>query len=437
VPGGAGAASPRWFAPCLGAAFVVGLVIRLLMVAWVQLPSEPGFLVNYDPIFYHRQAQLVADGRGFIAPYRLDAQGHGPVAPSAGHPPLLVVVLAGASFVGLDGWGAHRVLTALIGAALVPLIGLWAARLAGARAGVVAAVIAAVTPNLWLNDGVIKPESLAAILLVLAALVAHRAWDDGRARVPLALGALIALAALARGEAIALLVLLVVPLALMRPARRDLGWLRTSALAFGAALVVLLPWVAYNVARFERPVIISTAQDTTLGGANCPLAYRGAELGYWTQNCFADIQRRGLEESVEATEIRRRALHDARDDAGRLPVVAVARVARTLGLYRTSSTIAGDALQNRPRPAGWAGLAAWWLLVPFAVAGAVRLHRRGVPLLPLVSFLVLSLLTAVAFYGNVRFRLPADLSVIVLAATALAGPAGPRTASPTQDPTPD
>ena len=64
------------------------------MVVFVHEPSQPGYLVDYDPIFYSQQANLVADGHGFIAPYLLDGAGNGPHRPSAGHPPFLVVLLA-------------------------------------------------------------------------------------------------------------------------------------------------------------------------------------------------------------------------------------------------------------------------------------------------------------------------------------------------------
>ena len=52
-------------------------------------------------------------------------------------------------------------------------------------------------------------------------------------------------------------------------------------------------------------MFISTAQDTTLGGANCDLAYHGARIGAWAGECFQDILDRGLEESVAAGEILR------------------------------------------------------------------------------------------------------------------------------------
>jgi hypothetical protein len=65
------------------------------------------------------------------------------------------------------------------------------------------------------------------------------------------------------------------------------------------------------------------------------------------------------------------------------------------------------------------GVLAFFLLVPFAVAGALVLRRRRTPLwIMLVPILVVSA-TALLTYGNLRFREPAELSVVVLAAVAL------------------
>ena len=61
----------------------------------------------------------------------------------------------------------------------------------------------------------------------------------------------------------------------------------------------------------------------------------------------------------------------------------------------------------------------FFLLLPFAVAGVVLLRRRSdavwILLMPFVAVSV----TALATYGNMRFRESAELSLVVLAAVAL------------------
>ena len=69
---------------------------------------------------------------------------------------------------------------------------------------------------------------------------------------------------------------------------------------------------------------------------------------------------------------------------------------------------------------------AFWVLVPCAVVGGVMLRRRRVPITPLVSQFVIVAVTAAAIYGLVRFRIPAEVSLVVLAAVAVDGWLGGR-----------
>ena len=78
------------------------------------------------------------------------------------------------------------------------------------------------------------------------------------------LGALIALAALTRGEALGLLVLLVRPAGYKT--RRGPGGSGARRLGVGLRVrAVLAPWTIRNFATFEKPVLISTNGDSVLG----------------------------------------------------------------------------------------------------------------------------------------------------------------------------
>ena len=76
-------------------------------------------------------------------------------------------------------------------------------------------------------------------------------------------------------------------------------------------------------------------------------------------------------------------------------------------------------LQRRPRVWSWIALALYAALVPLAVAGGVILRRRGVPIAPFVAMPVLVTVTGVLFWGNPRFRRPAEVAIVVLAAVAI------------------
>jgi hypothetical protein len=74
--------------------------------------------------------------------------------------------------------------------------------------------------------------------------------------------------------------------------------------------------------------------------------------------------------------------------------------------------------EGRPEWASLAGWAMFWPLLGLAAAGVVILRRRLVSLLPLLAPVVLVTLVAAAFYGLIRFRVPAEPPIVVLAAVA-------------------
>jgi hypothetical protein len=59
------------------------------------------------------------------------------------------------------------------------------------------------------------------------------------------------------------------------------------------------------------------------------------------------------------------------------------------------------------------------VLLPVAAAGTVVARRRHIRLWPFAATVVLVSVTTVAAYGIVRFRVPADVSIVVLAGLAV------------------
>ena len=352
-------------------------------------------LVQGDAMVFHQVAQHLADGEGYRQAFR--------AGPTAEHPPAWETLLAAVDLVGATGYLSHRLVGALIGTVTVLLIGLLARAVATPGTGLVAAGLAAVYPLLWTADVSLMSETLYGAFLVGALLAAHH-------RRPVALGALLALAALTRGEALALLVLLVVPL-FWREWRR-------MALAFGVFAVVLAPWTIRNLATFEEPVLISSNANGIWVGANCPETYRGDLIGYWRFQCYTP-ERPGEDESQFFARQRDEGLAYLRDHAGRLPVVVVARLARLADVWNVDQAVFINAQEGRlPRPTRW-GIWMAWPLMLLAVAGAVVQRRRRGPLLVLLAPVAMVVLVAAATYGTTRFRFAAEPSLCVLAAVAL------------------
>jgi 4-amino-4-deoxy-L-arabinose transferase-like glycosyltransferase len=406
-----GADAKRWLWALLAIAFV-GLGIRVgYVVGWHAFDEVGG-----DAYYYHRGANLLADGKGFVHPFAYD---EGVTIAGADHPPGYMVVLAVPSLVGLDSIRAHQIASCVIGAGTIVLIGLVGRRIAGRRAGLIAAAFAAVYPNMWLNDGALMSETLALFAGVAVILMAYRAWDRPDARRFAELGLTLGLASLARAEAVMLLGLLLVPLALWAPGLT--GWRQRSTravLAGGVALLVMAPWVGANLVRFEHPATLSTQMGPTLDVANCDETFSGPALGAWSFGCATEIA--SDDRSVLDKVTREEAVDYVSEHRDRLPAVVSARFGRAWGLYAPIQNLELDNFfENRPLPAAKVGLGLYYVAVVASVVGIVALRRRGVPSFPLTAWLINVAVTVVVFYGSTRFRAPAEPALVLLAAVGI------------------
>jgi 4-amino-4-deoxy-L-arabinose transferase-like glycosyltransferase len=393
--------SRRGFWPALLAIIAAGVVIRVLYTL-IEAPWPPPGLD--DQFYFSALPKLLADGQGFIAPFRFAFRDQ--IVATAEHPPLYSVVLAGPAKLGLTSPDAQRLAGAVFGAGTIATVGLLGRRVAGQRAGLVAAGLAAVYPTLVATDGALMSESLLGLFVALVLLAAHRLVEAPTAGRAATLGAVAALAALTRGEALLLLPLVLVPV-LLRPA----GW-RAALVAALAFLVVLAPWTARNWIVFDRPVLIATNSGTAVAGANCDATYYGDKLGGWWMQCIREHP--GTNEAEHHSMALRDGVRYAGDHLGRLPIVLAARLGRVWSLYDPFQIPEGRSARVQKL-----GVMMFFLLVPLAVAGALILRRRGVGVwILLVPFVVVSVVALVA-YGNLRFREPAELSLVVLAAVAI------------------
>jgi hypothetical protein len=232
------------------------------------------------------------------------------------------------------------------------------------------------------------------------------------------LGALVGLMALTRSE-----LLLAFPLAMTlvvvawradsRADRRAM--LRATFAVVMSTLVVLSPWVAWNQARFEDPVYLSTNDGLTLAGANCDSTYYD-DVGSWDIWCaYAVDVPDGVDASQESTVMRKAGLEYWSDHIERYPVVAAARMARLLNLgFFDSVTEAGEA-EGRPSWVTMLGIVQFWLLVPFAVIGTRTIGDRAQRNV-LLAFWPIVIITALVANAYVRFRVPAEVGLVVLAA---------------------
>ncbi len=385
-----------WLGVILAAALVLRGVHTFLVAPW-----PPG--IFNDEAYYATLARLIERGEGFIRPGEFFADGSS--VPTAERAPLFPLLLAGLGKLGLEG-GDGRALGLLTGGATVVLLGVLARRLAGDRAGLIAAGLAALYPTLIAADGALMTESLYGMFAAAALLCAYRLVDAPGAARAVVLGVVLGLAALARAEALLLLPLLLLPLL------RSRAGLRSALVVCVAFALVLTPWTVRNWSAFDRPVLIATEGGETLAGANCKESYYGSRTGAWVFECVS-FPGRG-NEAAELNEEGRKGIRYALDHLDRVPLVAAVRVARSWGAYQPFAVPEGrEAWVMRT------GAAIYFLLLPAAAWGFVVLRRRGTAVWILVTPLVTVTVTSLLAYGSIRFRHSAELSLVVLAAVAL------------------
>jgi 4-amino-4-deoxy-L-arabinose transferase-like glycosyltransferase len=384
-----------------------GFVLRAVFA----LAVAPDSLTHQgDPRFFHFAANLLADGHGYIAP--LPFLEHGSVIPSTEHPPLWSAMLAVFSAVGGRSYEAHELVACAVGAATVVCAGLLGRRIGGRgeRAGLLAAAGVAIYPVFVAMDGSLMSEPPYALAVALCLVLAFRLIERPTGRRAALLGLAIGLATLVRGEAIGLLVVLLVPVALQLPRGRRLA---RAALVLAVALATIAPWAVRNSLTTDRFTLVSTEDGAVIAGANCGLTYGGPDLGYWHSAC---VGLRGDGNSARrSARLRRQGLDYASSHAGRLPEVEAVRLLRTFGLWQPERHV--FFAEGRNLPGRTLAVGAVWIVLALGAAGAWSLGRRRLGALAiLLAPVVLAVGTTLIAFGYPRFRYAADVSLILGAA---------------------
>jgi 4-amino-4-deoxy-L-arabinose transferase-like glycosyltransferase len=393
-----------------------------------RVGSSPSSCLRGDELFYNAEANYVAAGHGFEEPLSAFTHPGEKPPPAADHPPLTVLVLTPVSWLVEhapldavikeplhDHVREHRYTMAVLGTLLVALVGLLGRRIGGDTVGLVAAAIAAVSPNIWVNDGLVMSETLTA-LTVVGTLFAALWWRERPStRRAAVVGALCGLAILARVEFALLVPLLVLVFAFTL--RRPWSERRKQALvAVGVALVVIAPWVGFNLSRFHDPTFVSTNDGLTLAGANCDSVYHGSSTGFWSLACGENPP--PGDQSQVSSALRRRGLDYMKHHAARVPAVVLARLGRTWSLFRPLDMVQLNRGEDREPWVTRLGLVAYYPTLLLAIAGVVALWRRrsrAVLWALLVPAVVVTLNTMVT-YGQTRFRAGAEPTLALLAA---------------------
>jgi hypothetical protein len=266
------------------------------------------------------------------------------------------------------------------------------------------------------------PETVAALLGAVVVAAAVDAATRPTRLTWIVLGLAAGLATLTRAESGLLLAFVAVPAAVV--GRRS--W-RPAAVVVVAAAVVVAPWSIRNSLRFHELEPISTNLGSVIDGANCDATYGGPLLGYWVYNadptsrdCFEGFTQRELryldDESLVADFHRHAGWHYANHHVGDWPKVALARLGRTVAVFRPGQMADLGALEGRSQRADTAGFVLLWATLVLGTVGALDLRRRRRPWwIPAVAVVAVWGATALT-YGNPRFLASAQPSLVALAA---------------------
>ncbi len=413
----------RWILPA--AAFVLAFGVRLAIVQVVR-PECQG---RFDPLAADTCYASGGDAAYYLAVSSSIKGGYGYSIfglPTALHPPLFPLLLTGFRMLGLDSPAGLRLGLCAVGAAGVVVIQRLARRtaeLAGIPRGptsVAAAVIAAVYPAFWVNDAMILSESLLVLtagLALLAAVELLARPGFGRAA---AFGAAVGAAALTRSELVLVGVVVAGTLVVRSVRTRRIGRGAAEVAVAGlVALLCVLPWLALNQGRFAQPVLMTTSPGGTLAQVACDRVFYSDFVGYYDLACLPA----GFV-STDETVYDQRAMDQATaylaDHLDRVPVQVLAAFGRTFEVYAPGQNVRLAAfVEGRGLATSGIGWAAFVLLMPFAVLGAVLGRRRGVSVAPFAGALVCTLTSALFIGAIVRMRVPLEIAVVVLAAVVI------------------
>jgi 4-amino-4-deoxy-L-arabinose transferase-like glycosyltransferase len=401
---------------------VVGVVLALaLIVRLGYVAATPGYQAIDDAHNYDVHARSIAAGHGFA---RI---GSGPTRQTAFRPPGYPYFLAGVYKLAGVGearpeqrYRAGRVANALIGMAIVALVGVLAFQLFDRRVALVAMALGAVYVPLILISGTLMSEPLFTALLLgaLAAAIQHRR-SPHRYRWALLAGLLGGLAILTRANA----AILLVPLVIAVWDRWSWRALAPPAALVAVALATVSPWTIRNAVVFHSFVPVTTQLGSALAGTyndaartdhTNPASWRSLrrvpDYQYLTRRW------REIPEPTLDRELRRAALRYIGDHPTYVATVAFWNTARMLDLAGLSwSRHTASTIGIGPQWAD-AGVVCFWLFALLAIAGA--LCRRlpayvvAVPALLFLSVVFLAVETP-------RYRTGIDPFIVMLAGVAV------------------
>ena len=384
--------------------------------------------------------------------------------------------LAFLDLVGLATPFAHQVVWCMIGTGTVVVLGKLGNLIGGPQVGLVAATVAALYPYLWMNDPLVSSETLEQFLVACVLYSTYRVLQGPNLAWACSLSVSLSIAILTRSEYTLLVILLLVPagfvlwhiekrtiaLALVGMSALVLApWIIYSLTSFqrpefvatdlGETLIQAnCPADYYSVAigfysleaqclPYTYPLTVKVPKatlDRAAKGAFPKLHHDPADLAYAkslytyarkspryfpylnlsTFRTFVASSARmylQTDESVQDHYWQGQAISYASRNASRVPLVVLARLANTFGIYQQGYAVQADSYSGRPIWGSEIGMVMYYVLVVASVAGLADLRRRT-RIWPLLAPIIVVAVSVALTYGLIRFRSGAEPSIVLL-----------------------
>jgi len=319
---------------------------------------------------------------------------------------------------------------AVLGTLTIGMSALIARRIAGPVAGIVAACVFALYPNLVFHTGVLMSETLYIFLFAaFLTILLWRPWPEGLSgRRVLAASVVLGLAILVRPISI-----VIVPALFLvwwwdqRDWRVALKWF---GLAVAGVAICVLPWTVRNYVRMDGFVPLSTNTGDNLCMGHKPTATGAFNLDPYVDPCQTeDGVQFGSASELRNDKIKtRRALKFIKEDPGREPWLVWRRF---YFMYVRDGDHDGALVAENFRYQTWLSREAerrlfrvaditYWVVAAVGVVGLVRLalSRRGEAWALFVS-IVGTAIVPLGLFGDSRFKVPVMALLIVAAGCAV------------------
>jgi hypothetical protein len=384
----------------LKSSLLVGILVTLFAAATQLYSFSLGNAIRYpDEAEYLRLAQNLADsGR-----YTLDGS-----TPTAYRPPAYPLLLAAGIKLGLP-IVALRALNAASLLACMGLLYLLLRRRHPAQAGI-AVVLIITYPVLAYTAATFYPQIPAATLLLSALVVLFPGWLPGFRRCLIA-GLLLGLSLLmvpTFGFALAFTSIFIAT----HPFQRKTA-LRAGLILCGAG-IVMAPWVVRNAVVFHRFIPLSTNSGINLLLGNSenttPNSGTTADISHYAESV------RGLSEVGANDYYTQAATTYMKDNPSRATKLYTAKV---LNYFNYKNRLQTQSEQSPLRDRLM--LMSYGLLLGLSMLRIGMIWKHPLPLIEkyITWLYLLNAPVAAIYFTRIRFRLPLDILLVALAASAL------------------